>query len=321
MEESKINILKIHYMQEDTPMRLYNFIMIIPFLFCFCAKPEQKTEAVSPYKLVPGWPELPAGWALDATTGVAIDSLDQVYILNRSAHPLLCFSREGKLIRSWGEGMFKEAHGLRIGPDNSIWTTDTKDHIVMKFTPEGKLLMTLGTKGDSGETDKKFYRPTDMAFAPSGDIYVSDGYGNSRVAKFSKDGKFILAWGTKGAGEGQFDLPHTVRLDSKGQVYVGDRNNGRIQIFTADGKFINQWANIGQPWGLWITPDDMFYIADGKNSKIMKLNITGEILESWGKQGPNPGEFDLCHQIAVDSKGDLYITEITNKRIQKFTKM
>lgn len=308
-------------MQEGNLMQYSHYFVVFSLLFCFCAKPEHKTEANNPYKLIPGWPELPAGWTLDAATGVAVDSLDQVYVLNRGAHPLLCFSREGKLIRSWGEGMFKEAHGLRIGPDNSIWTTDTGDHLVMKFTPEGKLLMTLGVKGDSGETNNKFHRPTDMAFTPSGDIYISDGYGNSRVVKYSKDGKFLFTWGTKGTGEGQFDLPHTVRLDSKGQVYVGDRNNGRIQIFTPEGKFINQWANLGQPWGLWITPDDMFYVSDGKNSKIMKLNVKGEILESWGTQGTNPGEFNLCHQIAVDSKGDLYITEITNKRIQKFTKM
>lgn len=252
--------------------------------------------------------------------GVTVDDDDNVWILHRGNNPVLCFTREGKFIRSFGDEYIKGAHGLKIAPDRTVWVTDIEHHVVMQFTMEGELIRTLGTKGEPGESDRNFNKPTDVAFLPSGDFYVTDGYGNSRVVKFSSDYKYQFAWGDSGNGEGQFYWPHAVSIDAKQNIYVCDRENSRIQVFTPEGEFIKMWTHIGQPWGVCIPPGGNIFTVDGKNMKAMMLTSDGAIITSWGELGAGPGQFNLSHQIAVDSHGDVYITEIENKRVQKFAR-
>ena len=287
-------------------------------LLLVCAVSSQSTPPPLNYQAVPDWPELPAGWNLQETPGVAVDAQRHSYVFHRGEHPIMEFDPDGKLVRSWGEGLFIRPHGIRIDAEGNIWTVDNDTHQILKMDSKGRVRMVLGRKGQSGETEILFNRPTDVAFAANGDIYVSDGYGNSRIVKFSKDGRFIKAWGKKGKGEGEFDLPHAVAVDKQGRVYVGDRENYRLQIFDADGKFLQQWKHVGSPWGLALTPDQMLFIADGHANRILKVNLEGQVLGTLGSTGKLPGQLDYAHSIAVDSQGVIYVAEILNWRAQKF---
>ncbi|HEY7120377.1 MAG TPA: peptidyl-alpha-hydroxyglycine alpha-amidating lyase family protein [Tepidisphaeraceae bacterium] len=269
------------------------------------------------YRLMPGFPQLPPGVRLAGVSGVATDSKGNVFVFHRGETPLLVFEPSGKFIRSFGKGLFKSAHGLRIDKDDNIWTTDNADHVVIKFDHEGKVLMTLGERGVSGEDDRHFNKPADIALGENGTFFIADGYGNSRVVKFDKDGKFLLAWGKKGKGEGEFNLPHAVRIDSKGLVYVGDRENDRVQVFDQNGRFIRQFGGFA-PFGLFITPADELFVADGRKDEVHRMTLEGKILETWGRRGPEPGNFFLPHGITVAPDGAVYVTEIDGKRIQKF---
>jgi DNA-binding beta-propeller fold protein YncE len=270
------------------------------------------------YRLVPGWPTLPADLKLGGVAAVATDSSDRVYLFHRGKTPVLVFDRDGKYLRSWGEGLVKTSHGLRIDRENNIWTTDIGHHLVMKFNAEGKLLLTLGKKDDPGDTPDKFNKPTDVAVAPNGDFYVADGYGNSRVVKFSKDGKYLKEWGTKGKGEGEFNLPHAVCVDGKGKVYVGDRENNRVQLFDAEGKFLSQWKDSGAPYGLYLTDKGQLLVADGRANGVRLLDDQGKPVSRWGEKGAGAGQFQMPHWLCVDSRGALYVAEVTGQRVQKF---
>ena len=286
--------------------------LIVALLLCssIAARGEQ-------YHVVADFPQLPRGVRLAGVSGVALDSKGNVFVFHRGAEPILVFEPSGKFVRSFGKGLFKSAHGLRIDRDDNLWTTDNADHLVIKFDHEGKVLMTLGERGVAGEDERHFNKPADVAIANNGDFFVADGYGNSRVVKFDKAGKFLLTWGTKGKGEGQFNLPHAVRIDSKGLVYVGDRENDRVQVFDQQGNFIRQFGGFA-PFGLFITPDDRLFAADGRAHQVHRLTLDGKILETWGKRGPEPGNFFLPHGIAVGADGAVYVTEIDGKRVQKF---
>ena len=177
---------------------------------------------------------MPDGWKFGRVSAVAINAKGEVYVFQRGpkADPIVVFDGKGKFLRGFGKGMFGNPHGLRFDHEGNVWVTDNGDHQVMKFSPQDKLLFTLGIKGKAGTDAKTFNRPTDIAFTPNGDaVYISDGYGNSRVVKFTPDGKYLLDWGKKGTGPGEFNTPHSVAVDSKGTVYVSDRENNRIQIF------------------------------------------------------------------------------------------
>src|SRR5262245_17182686 len=205
------------------------------------------------YRPVAGWPRLPDTVKLGQVSGVATDSADRVYVFHRGKQPILVFDRTGKLLRSWGDDQIKQAHGLRIDKENNVWVTDIGHHRVLKYDAEGKLLLTLGQKDRPGDGPDQFNKPTDVAVAPSGEFYVADGYGNSRVVKFSKEGKYLKEWGKKGTGAGEFNLPHAICLDGRGRVYVGDRENDRIQVFDSEGKFLAQYPESGAPFGLFLT--------------------------------------------------------------------
>jgi len=249
-----------------------------------------------PYKLVPDWPTearsaagAPAGpWNLIQAPGVAVDARGHVLVLHRGAHPILEFESGGKFVRSWGDGMFSEgkvvtvprgdrasgasgysavygpagcdscgAHSIRVDPEGNIWAVDAPGHVIYKMNPQGKVIMRLGRKGVPGMGPNNFNLPTDVAFASNGDFYVSDGYGNPRVVKYSRDGKYLLQWGTRGSGPGEFQLPHNVAVDAQGKVYVTDRDNARVEIFDSSGKFLNQWRDIGGVSALRISTDTM----------------------------------------------------------------
>jgi DNA-binding beta-propeller fold protein YncE len=259
---------------------------------------------------------MPDGWKFGRVSSVTTDSDGNVYVFQRGkkADPIIVFSHEGKYLHSWGRGMFGNPHAIRADKDNNIWVTDNGDHQVMKFTREGKLLMTLGIKGKSGADDKTFYKPTDIAWAKNGDFYVSDGYGNSRVVKFDRNGKYLFAWGKRGSGPGEFRLPHSVAVDSKDQVYVSDRENNRIQIFDKNGKFLREWTHLGSAQNLFITPDDQMWIITHRNwveildydtlaGRIMHVDLaTGRILGAMERPG---------HWIDVAKNGDIFIGSLT----------
>jgi DNA-binding beta-propeller fold protein YncE len=290
------------------------FALAIVILLACCT-----LSASAQYHVVPDFPQLPQGMRLAGVSGVAVDSKGNVLIFHRGPEPIVVFEPSGKFIRAFGKGLFKSAHGLRIDKDDNIWTTDNADHTVIKLDHDGKVLMTLGERGVPGEDDRHFNKPADIAFGDNGDFFVADGYGNSRVVKFDKTGKFLLAWGTKGKGEGQFVIPHAVRIDSKGQVYVGDRENDRIQVFDQQGKFIRQFGGFA-PFGVFITPADELLIADGRANQVHRMTLEGKILESWGKRGPEAGNFFMPHGIAMGADEAIYVTEIDGKRVQKFVR-
>jgi DNA-binding beta-propeller fold protein YncE len=279
---------------------------------------DKSVDGIPDYRPVPGWPTLPEEIKLGPVSAVATDAADRVYVFHRGKHPLLVFDREGKFLRSWGDDRIKTAHGLRIDHENNIWVTDIGNHQVMKFDVDGKLLLSLGKKGEPGEGPEHFDRPTDMAVAPTGEFYVADGYGNARVVKFSKEGKYVNQWGKKGKSEGEFNLPHAICLDRKGRIYVGDRENNRIQVFDADGKFLDQWRESGAPYGLFLTREGRMFVADARANWVKVLDIQGKPLGRWGEKGAGPGQFNVPHMLCVDSQGAVYVAEVAGRRVQKF---
>jgi DNA-binding beta-propeller fold protein YncE len=280
---------------------------------------EAVAQSVPTYKVVAGWPESSNPIKLGQVSAVATDASDQVFIFHRGEPPVVVFDRDGKYVRSWGHGLVKKAHGLRVDREQNVWITDVGDHLVRKFNHEGTLLMTLGRQGMPGEGPDQFNQPTDVAITPAGDFYVSDGYGNSRVVLFSKDGSYVKEWGTKGTGEGQFNLPHSIVLDQDGRIYVGDRENDRIQVFDPQGKYLAQWKDGGAPFGLFLTADRRLFVADGRANRVTVLDHNGKVLQHWGEPGSGTGQFALPHAVCVDSHGDVYVAEINGQRLQKFT--
>jgi DNA-binding beta-propeller fold protein YncE len=280
---------------------------------------EPPSKPVPPYQVVTGWPGSSSPIKLGQVSAVATDASDRVFVFHRGEPPVVVFDRDGKYLRSWGEGLVKKAHGLRIDREQSVWTTDVGHHLVRKFSPEGTLLMTLGRHGVPGAGPDRFNQPTDVAVTPSGDFFVSDGYGNSRVVQFSRDGRYLKEWGTKGKGEGQFNLPHAIVLDQDGRVYVGDRENDRVQVFDPQGKFLTQWKEGGAPFGLFLTADRRLFVADGRAGRVTVLDRDGKALQRWGEPGDGPGQFALPHAVCFDSRGDVYVAEINGRRLQKFT--
>jgi len=295
------------------------------------------------YHVVHGWPVLPEGFMFGHVTGVGMDSHNHLFVFHRADHSILgttfdqptsspvvmCFdAKTGLLLNSWGAGTFLIPHGLRVDQQDNVWVTDIQLHQVLKFSHEGKLLMAVGEKGVPGLDGAHFSKPTDIAVAPEGSFYVSDGYGNSRVAKFAPDGKFILDWGRKGAGPGEFDTPHSITMDRDGRIYVADRSNSRIQVFKNDGTFLEQWKSteLGRPWAVTVGSDGYLYVVDGSDLKpwqpdrshILKLNLNGNIIDKWASYGDYDGQIYWGHDIAVGRDGAVYVGDILGRRVQKF---
>jgi hypothetical protein len=306
------------------------------------------------YNVIEGWEQLPAGWAHADVAGVATDANDRVYLYTRSTPRVIIYNRDGSFVKSWGEGLFHDkptgsAHGITIGPDGAVWCVDDGNHTVKKFTPDGDLLLTIGNEGvpsdtgyvgpqpgvsgstllDSIKGGPPFNRPTNLAFSPSGEFYVSDGYGNCKVHRYAADGTLIQSWGEPGLGPGQFKLPHGIAVHPDGRVFVADRENDRLQIFTPDGRHLETWEDVQRPTQLQIDAQGVVYVAElwrrvgevsqrlGRNgvdapARISVLAPDGSALSRWG--GPNrcdPGMLCAPHSLALDSHGDLYVGEVT----------
>src|ERR1700752_2709343 len=218
------------------------------------------------YEVIENWGKLPDGWHYGEVAAVGVDSKDNVYVFARSEHPMMVFDRDGNFLRSWGEGLFKRPHGVHLAPDDTIYCTDDGDHTVRRLTLEGKLLLEIGVPGEPAPymAGEPFNRCTHTALSPEGDLYVSDGYGNARVHKYSPDGKLLLSWGEPGTDPGQFNIPHNICCDVEGWVYVADRENHRVQVFDGTGRYETQWNNMHRPSGLYMEGgrNPRFYIGE-----------------------------------------------------------
>src|SRR5262245_3419156 len=310
----------VHQPREWTMPRTLALVFALPLLTSPTVgrSDERRPDQFPDYRPVAGWPQLPPKLELGPVSAVATDAEDRVYVAHRGPRPVLVFDRDGTFLRSWGDDHIKTAHGLRVDPEGNVWVTDIGDHLVMKFDPEGKLLLSLGKKGQAGDQPDRFDRPTDVAVSPTGEFYVADGYGNARMLKFDRTARLLRQWGKKGQGEGEFNLPHAVCLDAKGRVYVGDRENNRVQIFDGEGRFLGQWAESGAPYGLFLAGDRLF-VADGRANWVRVLGPDGKPLGRFGEKGTAAGQFQMPHMLCVDSRGDVYVAEVNNKRVQKFT--
>ena len=281
------------------------------------------------YEVVEGWGKLPDGWSYREVAAVGVDRQDRVYLFSRGEHPIIVFDRDGSFLRSWGEGLFKRAHGITMGPDDSIYCTDDGDHTVRKCALDGKILLTLGIPGKPApyQSGEPFNRCTHVALSPKNEIYVSDGYGNSRVHKYSPDGKLLFSWGEPGTDPGQFNIVHNICADQDGYVYVADRENHRVQVFDANGKYETQWNNMHRPCALYMGkgPNPLCYIGElGPGLPVNKempncgprlsiLTDKGKLLARLGdiRGGEAPGQFIAPHGIALDSKGNIYVAEVS----------
>src|SRR5438270_1175203 len=227
------------------------------------------------YRVVENWAKLPDGWNLTDVAAVGVDSKDRIYVFNRGEHPMVVLNRDGSFIKSWGEGLFKRAHGLHIDADDNLYCTDDGDHTVRKCTPDGKVLLTIGIPGRPARfmSGEPFHRCTHTALSPNGEIYVSDGYGNARVHKYSPDGKLLMSWGEPGTNPGEFNIVHNICTDADGWVYVADRENHRVQVFDGNGKYETQWNNLHRPCGLYMdyTRHPVCYI--GELGPSMAVNL------------------------------------------------
>jgi hypothetical protein len=272
------------------------------------------------YRPVDGWPRLPEGWRLGQVVGVATDSRGRYYIYHRGdqAPPIICFDREGELIASWGEGSFGRPHMIKCDRGDNLWAVDDGGHVLYLYSPRGEVLRTLGAKDAPGEDGGHFNRPTDIAFGQDGGFYVSDGYGNRRVARFDGDLRFMGQWGSEGEGEGQFILPHAVTTDPEGLVYVADRTKWRVEVFTPEGVFLGQWTHIGKPYGIIYADDGCFYVCDGDNARVTKLDRSGRILGFFGEKGSGPGQLSTAHDIAIAENGDILTAHLYG-RVQLFS--
>jgi DNA-binding beta-propeller fold protein YncE len=282
------------------------------------------------YRVVENWAKLPDKWELMDVAAVAVDSKDQVYVFNRGEHPMIVFDRQGNFLRSWGEGVFKRAHGLHIDAHDNLYCTDDGDHTVRRCTPMGKVELTIGVPGKPAPfmSGEPFHRCTHTALSPKGEIYVSDGYGNARVHKFSPAGKLLLSWGESGSEPGQFNIAHNIASDEDGWVYVADRENHRVQVFDGNGKYETQWNNLHRPCGLYCCRGKSPTFVIGELGPGMPVNLKAPnlgprlsivdakgklVARLGGKEGPGleAGKFIAPHGLALDSAGDIYVGEVS----------
>ena len=297
------------------------------------------------YEVVPGWEQLPDGWSHGDVAGVATDSQDRVYVFNRSEHPVIVYDKSGKFLDSWGDTtLYPRPHGITI-VDDIVYLADDEDHTVRKTTLDGKILLTLGTSGQPSDTGYSanhpynlstithgggpFNRPTRLSVAQTGDLYVSDGYGNARVHRFSADGQLQQSWGEPGTEPGRFHLPHSVWVHTDGRVFVCDRENDRVQIFSPTGDLLTIWTNVTRPGDLYIDAAGTVYLGEmawkthvrsmwgnpvpeNRPAQVSVRDLDGNILARWGGDDPcADGGFASPHGLWVDSEGSIYVGEVT----------
>ena len=282
------------------------------------------------YEVAESWGALPDGWAFRECAAVGVDSGGNVYVFNRGEHPMIVFDADGNFLRSWGEGIYPRAHGITMSPDDTIFCTDDGDHTVRKCRLDGSVIFTLGVPGTPAPfmSGDPFNRCTHVAIDPqTAEFYVSDGYGNARVHKYSPDGKLLFSWGESGTGEGQFNIAHNICADQDGYIYVADRENQRVQVFDKNGRFETQWKNMARPCGLYIdqSGDQTVYVGElgvsiGPNAQAYGLgpriaihDTAGRVLARLG-DGPEseaPGSFIAPHGVCINAQGDIFVAEVS----------
>jgi sugar lactone lactonase YvrE len=306
--------------------------------------------APDPYRTIADWAKMPAGRTWGSTGGVAVDRRDNIWVAERcgantcagsNLAPILEFDPSGKLLKSFGAGMFVFPHGITVDPDGNVWVTDAqgkdgKGQQVFKFSPDGNVLMTLGKAGVAGDGPDTFNQPSAVAIAPNGDIFVADGHGgesNARIVKFTKDGTFVKTWGKKGTAPGEFDVPHCATFDSHGRLFVCDRNNNRIQIFDQNGNYVSELRQYSRPSAIVVDKNDVIYVADSESESVSKNHYGWKRGIRVGnlKDGsvtafiPDPVDVatttSAAEGIAVDSRGVIYGAEVAQKDLKKYVRL
>jgi sugar lactone lactonase YvrE len=303
-------------------------------------------DEFGPYTVVPDWYKaVQPGW-IDYAVEVFVESPDRIFVGSTGTSPevsppaplrlfnmnipgakydhfLAVLDANGKLVEEWRQwyDRFKVPHKVTMDPydpEKHIWFIDRGTQQIFKFSHDGKqMVMELGEKNVAGNDGTHFDQPTDIAFLPDGTFFVSDGYGNARVAKFDKTGKFLMAWGTKGSGPAQFNLPHCIAVDARRRLYVADRSNHRVQVFDENGEYLDEWP-VPQPYHMMITDDQNIWITDGTTQRLLKYDLTGKLLTYWGVQGTSPGYMNAPHSFGVDPAGNLYVANGLNHRVEKY---
>ena len=274
------------------------------------------------YRVIQGWGKGPEGRELGVVSGLAVDSQDRVYVVDRQPNPaIVIFDRDGRFLSAWGEEIFPLPHAIWIDANDRLYIADCEDHTVRICTADGEVLQTLGTPGQAGAPGLPFNQPTRAAVAPSGEIYVSDGYGQHQVHRFSADGTLLQTWGEKGSESGQFTLPHSVFVSQDGRVWVPDREpNNRIQIFDAEGTFLEEWPGRLFPCDLYVDQDGAVYVAE--NGGVSVFNQEGRLLSCWTATGGPDDVNHGAHAIWVDRHGDIYVGEVgAENLVHKFARV
>lgn len=334
-------IKKFIYLLAFAGALLFVFYLLQPM------KKGKGADTATRYELVKNWPDLPKEVTLGNPTGICMDTSQHLVVFHRAGREwpllgsmpdqpiqsktiLIINKDDGKLINSWGENLFIMPHGLKVDNKNNIWVTDVGLHQVFKFSHEGRLLMKLGIAKVAGNDSLHFNEPTDIAIAEDGSFYVSDGYGNSRIIRFSAVGKYLFEWGKKGSKEGEFHIPHGISLDDKGNVYVADRENNRIQVFDPEGKFIKQFSDnsfgslcaiVSYKSKLFAVDDLSFLKIKHRGSDILILDTTGKVQTRFGRSGFYGGHTCWYHDLAIDKDENIYVGDISGNTIQKFRKV
>lgn len=303
-------------------------------------------EETGPYDVVPNWLQPlrthDAKWGFGVVAGVFAETPDRVFVLHRGDLPkgqegqtapipprkqnfVLVVNRNGETIENWSQwdSKWRTPHSIHqnpYDPERRVWIIDNGLQQILVFSNDGKkLLMTLGEADKPGTDHTHFGGPADIDWLPDGTFFVADGYQNTRIIKFDKNGKYLMEWGTKGSAPGQMDFVHSVAVDGQRRVYEADRRNSRIQIFDENGKLLDVWPGIRAPTKVLPTTDGSVWVSDGTTSKILKYDRDGHLLYSWGTTGTFPGGFRDPHRLSVDQEGNLYVADVNNHTVQKFT--
>lgn len=301
-------------------------------LFCIAlplAAQEPRDVPQISFHVTENFLKLPDNLYMAEVVGVAVDSKGHVFVLHRGRQPILEFRPDGSFVRSIGEGLpFEGPHAVRTDSQDNLWYIDAGTNLIVKFDAQKRIQMVLGRRPEpwtwlthvierAVPAPQFFYQPTDVTWGPDGSIFVADGYGNSRVAKFSREGNLVKHWGERGTGPGNFNTPHSIVIDNKGTIYVADRQNGRIQTFDTDGNFKQEWRVGGSPWSLCITPGPNQVLFVGSVGRVFKVDLNGKVLGAMGRFGRVPGTFDWVHAVACPDERTLYAAQELSFRLDK----
>ena len=324
-----VKVIAACFVASGLTCALAPFNSLVSFIDAAAGQEARAAPPQLPFRLVENFLKLPPNIYMAEVVGVALDSKGQIYVLHRGKQPILEFNPDGSFVRSIGEGLpFEGPHAVRVDPQDSLWYIDAGSNLVVKFDPQKRVQMVLGRRPEPWTWathvieraipgPSNFYQPTDVTWGPDGSIYVADGYGNSRIVKFNKDGNLVKHWGERGTQPGEFNTPHSIVIDAQNNLYVADRQNGRIQVFDTDGKFKQEWRVGGNPWSLCLTPGPNPVMYVGSVGRVIKIGLDGKVLGAMGKFGRAPGMFDWVHGIACPDEHTVYAAQELSFRLDK----